>query len=106
MPLVVSSGREFSHSPAASARGRADAQKSPKTKTPPELNRGGVFATAWLPVAMQAQYFTTLQPVLHVERARLLPLPVSANLTFPQGPSAQSGDFATPLTVSGTNLPR
>src|SRR5262249_30926129 len=77
---------------------------APKTKTPPELNRGGVFATAWLPVAMQAQYLSTLQPVLHVKRAHLLPLPVSADLTFPQGPSAQSGDFATPLTVSDTNL--
>src|SRR5579885_780961 len=63
-----------------------------QTKTPPELNRGGVFATAWLPVAMQAQYLLTLQPVLHVRRAHLLRFPVSADLTSPQGPSGRCGD--------------
>jgi hypothetical protein len=36
-----------------------------------------------------AQYLRTLQPVLHVGRARLLPLLVGANLAFPQGPSAR-----------------
>jgi hypothetical protein len=40
-----------------------------------------------------AQYFNALQPVLHALRAHLLPIPVSANLTFPQGPSAQSAQL-------------
>jgi|SRR5215470_3098476 len=75
-----------------------------QTKTPPELLRGGVFATAWLPVAIQAQYLLALQPVLHAGRARLLSFPVSADLKFPQGPSARSSDFATLLTVHVSNL--
>jgi hypothetical protein len=40
-----------------------------QTKTPSELNRDDVIATVWLPVA-RAQYFLTLQPILHVWRAR------------------------------------
>jgi hypothetical protein len=40
-----------------------------------------------------AQYFITLQSVLHVMRAPLLPFLVSANLAFPQGPSAQSNQL-------------
>ncbi len=80
------------------------APAKPKTKRPPELNRGGLFATAWLPAAIQAQYFLTLQPILHVGRACLLTFPVSANLTFPQSPSARSSDFASLLTVSVLTL--
>ena len=78
---------------------------SAKTKTPPELNRGGVIATVWLPVA-QAQYFLTLQPILHVGRAHLLSFPVSADLAFLQGSSARCGDLFQPLTVYANNYTR
>jgi hypothetical protein len=81
------------------------AQRARKTKSPPNLRCGGVLATVWLPVA-QAQYLLTLQPVLRVGRARLLTLPVSANLTFPQGPSALSDCLIhQSLTVDAINLP-
>ncbi len=39
---------------------------------------------------VRAQYLNALQSVLHAQRARLLLCPVSVDLTFPQGPSAQS----------------
>ena len=46
----------------------------------------------------RTQYLLTLQPILHVGRAHLLSFPVNANLLFPQGSSALSGDFPQPLT--------
>jgi hypothetical protein len=48
---------------------------------------------------LEAQYFSTLQPILHVKRALLLLFPECAFLLFPHRPSAQSGDFNQPLTV-------
>src|SRR5687768_2306072 len=78
---------------ACTGQAEAPVPTNGQTKTPPEINRGGVFATVWLPVAIQAQYLLTLQPILHVRRARLLRFPVSANLMFPQGPSGRSGDL-------------
>ena len=46
----------------------------------------------------EAQYLSTLQPILHVKRALLLSFPECASLPFPHRPSAQSGDFNQPLT--------
>jgi hypothetical protein len=46
----------------------------------------------------EAQYFSTLQPIRHVQRALLLMFPECASLLFPHRPSAQSGDFNQPLT--------
>jgi hypothetical protein len=51
----------------------------------------------------QAQYFLTLQPILHVGRARLLSFLVSADLSFLQGSSALSDDFNQSLTVYAYN---
>jgi hypothetical protein len=45
-----------------------------------------------------AQYFLTLQPILHVGRAHLLSFLIRADLSFPQGSSALSGDLSQPLT--------
>ena len=53
----------------------------------------------------QAQYLLTLQPILHVGRARLLSFPVSANLSFPQGSSARSNDLSHCSPITFTNVP-
>jgi len=66
--------------------------ESQKQKTPSELNRDGVIAIAWLPLAWDSIFlYASANPSR--KAGSLLTFPGCASLLFPHRPSAQSSDL-------------
>ncbi len=74
-----------------------------ETKTPPELNRSGAFAIAWLPLAGGSIFlYASANPSR--KAGALLSFPECALLPFPHRPSAQSSDLFHRSPFMHTNL--
>jgi hypothetical protein len=68
-----------------------------KTREPSEVNRDGSLAIVWLPLAGGSIFlYASANPSR--KAGCLLLFPECASLSFPQRPSAQSGDLNQPLT--------
>jgi hypothetical protein len=72
-------------------------KNSAKTTAPSEVNRDGAVAIVWLPLAGGSIFlYASANPSR--KAGCLLLFPECASLSFPQRPSAQSGDLNQPLT--------